>query len=84
MAETWSAQSSLEEAMNNFKVELAKVDNPNLIKLGEQIEITSNDLKMCITNAIKQIDATKLQIIKILEMQDNKIRKGEMSMDRGH
>lgn len=74
IAETWAAQTSLEDALNKFKLELARSGNSNLITLGEKIEESSNDLKMSITNASKVIEETKMQIIKILDQQDLKLQ----------
>ena len=56
IADTWAAQNLLEEDLNKFKEEIARIDNPVLYKLCENIEYSSNELKQCITNAIKQID----------------------------
>lgn len=38
--------------------------------VGERLEQSSNDLKLSVTNAIKSIEETKINIIKILEFQD--------------
>jgi hypothetical protein len=38
IAETWAAQSSLEDAMSDFKVEVMKTDNEVLIKKAEKVD----------------------------------------------
>ena len=38
-----------------------------LIQVGEKLEQVSTELKHTVTNAIKTIESTKLNIIKILE-----------------
>ena len=69
LAQTWGAQASFEESLNFFKQELSKHGEqapPELIKHGEKLEQSSIELKEAVTNAIKSIEQTKLQIIKIL------------------
>jgi hypothetical protein len=80
IAETWAAHSSLEDVLSVFRDEVSKCGNKVLSSLGEKIEDCSNELKQCITKAIKQIDETKLQILRILEKQDQKLIK-EKSVD---
>lgn len=84
VTQTWTAQKNLEDVLEQFKIEMAKTNNPTLSKLGGQIEDNSNELKKSITDAIKQIDKTKLQIIKILDKHDLRVSKREFSTEKPH
>lgn len=49
--------------------------NQDLQQSCIKIENASNDLKQAVTNAIKVVEKTKIQIIKILEVQDEMLKK---------
>lgn len=70
LAETWAAHASFEEIMNKFKNVLSKNQEQiptEIITIGEKLEQTSVELKHAVTNAIKSIEETKINIIKILQ-----------------
>ena len=74
LAETWAAHASFEEVLQKFKNVLTQnQDNvpPEIMSAGEKLESASSDLKNCVTSAIKCIEETKINIIKILEEQDS-------------
>ena len=41
-----------------------------LMKLGEELESNANDLKQSVTIAIKELDSTKLNIMRYLDKMD--------------
>lgn len=54
IAETWTAHQNFEDDLQVFKKEISKFSNSStILQLGGKIESSSNDLKQCITNAIK-------------------------------
>ena len=74
LSETWAQHAFFEEALNRFKQAIVnnQANVPQEICVyGEKLEQTASDLKHSVTNAIKKIEETKLNIIKILEFQDN-------------
>ena len=71
LADTWTAQSNLEEGLNHFKILLQTYQDTlpkDFLKIGEKIEMASVELKESVTNAIQVVEKTKLQIIKILQI----------------
>ncbi len=70
LSETWAQHAFFEEAIGNFKAAIATHQDRvpiEICKYGEKLEHTASDLKHSVTNAIRQIEETKLNIIKILE-----------------
>lgn len=74
LANTWAAQNELEETIQKFKEAILKGGNANgsyseeIIRMADKIESSSNELKKSVTESIKIVEKTKLQIIKILEV----------------
>lgn len=84
LTETWAAHAAFEEALNKFKAEVQKRQGaipPEIIKIGETLESSSIELKKAVTNAIKTVEETKIEIIKILGIQDQKLKEIKSVVD---
>lgn len=69
LSETWAAHANFEEVLGKFKSALTEKSSevpPEIMSIGEKLESVASDLKNAVTNSIKQIEETKLNIIKIL------------------
>lgn len=78
LSETWAAHANFEEVLALFKATVTSKQAevaPEVMQVGEKLEQVAIDLKNAVTNSIKQIEETKLSIIKILSYQDNMLHK---------
>ena len=87
LLDTWASHSQFEQQITQLKAYIETQahlsgDTANtqlLTKIGEDLESTAHELRKSVTNAINEVDSTKLQIMSYLDIDDC-LRLGQVSV----